>query len=73
MPRPPNTEQRRSQIVGGLARVMAERGYAKATIQAIAKAAGLSPGLRPGVSTRPSTPWSAPATASRPRPSPAGS
>ncbi|MDJ0851785.1 MAG: TetR family transcriptional regulator [Myxococcota bacterium] len=45
MPRPSNTEKRRSQIVGGLARVMAERGYAKATIQAIAAEAGLTPGL----------------------------
>lgn len=45
MPRPPNKEQRRSQIIDGLARVMADHGYAKATIQAIAKAAGLTPGL----------------------------
>jgi len=45
MPRPQNTEQRRSEIIGGLARVMADRGYAKATIQAIAQAAGLTPGL----------------------------
>ncbi len=45
MPRPRNTEQRRSEIVRGLAQVMAERGYAKATVQAIARAAGLTPGL----------------------------
>lgn len=45
MARPGNTEQRRRQIVQGLAEVMAERGYAKATVQAIARAAGLSPGL----------------------------
>jgi len=45
MPRPQNKEQRRSEIIGGLARVMADQGYAKATIQAIAKAAGLTPGL----------------------------
>jgi TetR/AcrR family transcriptional repressor of bet genes len=45
MPRPPNTEERRRQIVAGLAEVMAERGYAKATVQAIARAAGLTPGL----------------------------
>ena len=45
MPRPPNTDRRRQQIVDGLARVMADRGYAKATIQAIAEAAGLTPGL----------------------------
>jgi TetR/AcrR family transcriptional repressor of bet genes len=45
MPRPQNTEQRRSEIVSGLARVMADQGYAKATIQAIANEAGLTPGL----------------------------
>ena len=45
MPRPQNKEQRRSEIIGGLARVMADQGYAKATIQAISKAAGLTPGL----------------------------
>ena len=45
MPRPQNTEQRRAQIVSALARVMADQGYAKATVQAIAKAAGLSSGL----------------------------
>jgi TetR/AcrR family transcriptional repressor of bet genes len=45
MPRPRNTQQRKREIVEALARVMAERGYAKATVQAIAKAAGLTPGL----------------------------
>ncbi|MCP5059284.1 MAG: TetR family transcriptional regulator [bacterium] len=45
MSRPQNTQQRRSEIIGGLARVMADRGYAKATIQAIAQEAGLTPGL----------------------------
>jgi TetR/AcrR family transcriptional repressor of bet genes len=45
MPRPSNTEQRRADIVRGLATVMAERGYAKATIKEIARAAGLTPGL----------------------------
>jgi TetR/AcrR family transcriptional repressor of bet genes len=45
MPRPKNTDERRSQIVAGLAEVMAERGYAKATIRAIARAAGLTPGV----------------------------
>lgn len=45
MPRPQNTDQRRSEIVSGLARVMADQGYAKATIQAIANAAGLTSGL----------------------------
>ncbi len=45
MPRPRNTEERKRQIVAGLAEVMAERGYAKATVQAIARAARLTPGL----------------------------
>ncbi|HEX7816459.1 TetR/AcrR family transcriptional regulator [Dyella sp.] len=45
MPRKPNTELRRQQIVDGLLRVMATQGYAGATVQAIAKAAGLAPGL----------------------------
>jgi TetR/AcrR family transcriptional regulator, transcriptional repressor of bet genes len=43
--RPSNTEERRQQIVQGLLRVMAERGYERASIAEIAKAAGLSPGL----------------------------
>ena len=45
MPRPSNTDARREQIVLGLQRVMAERGYEKATVSAIAQAAGLTPGL----------------------------
>ena len=45
MPRPSNTEERRKQIVLGLLSVMAERGYERATIQEVARAAGLSPGL----------------------------
>lgn len=45
MPRPHNTEQRKSQIVRGLARAMARCGYAKATVQEIASEAGLTPGL----------------------------
>ena len=45
MARPVNTDERRREIVQGLAQVMAERGYAKATVQAIARAAGLTPGL----------------------------
>ncbi len=45
MARPSNTEERRRQIVQGLLRVMAERGYERASIAEIAKAAGLSPGL----------------------------
>jgi TetR/AcrR family transcriptional repressor of bet genes len=43
--RPRNTAQRRDQIVDGLLTVMAETGYQKASIQRIARAAGLSPGL----------------------------
>ncbi|QSQ24272.1 TetR family transcriptional regulator [Pyxidicoccus parkwayensis] len=45
MPRPSNTEERRQQIVDGLLKVMAERGYERASVGEIAKAAGLSPGL----------------------------
>ena len=45
MPRPSNTEERRAQIVEGLLTVMGERGYAGTSINAIAKAAGLTPGL----------------------------
>ncbi|MCU0698286.1 MAG: TetR/AcrR family transcriptional regulator [Myxococcaceae bacterium] len=45
MPRPPNTDQRRAQIVDGLLKVMSTKGYEGATTQDIAKAAKLSPGL----------------------------
>lgn len=45
MSRPSNTEERRQQIVAGLLRVMAERGYEGASVAAIAKAAKLTPGL----------------------------
>jgi TetR/AcrR family transcriptional repressor of bet genes len=45
MPRKPNTELRRQQIVDGLLRTMARQGYAGATVQAIAAASGLAPGL----------------------------
>jgi TetR/AcrR family transcriptional regulator, transcriptional repressor of bet genes len=45
MPRKPNTELRRQQIVDGLLKTMAAQGYAGATVQAIAAAAGLAPGL----------------------------
>ena len=41
----PNTEERRAQIVHGLLLAIAEHGYAKATIQVIAKKAGIAPGL----------------------------
>ncbi|MEZ4442091.1 MAG: TetR/AcrR family transcriptional regulator [Polyangiaceae bacterium] len=45
MPRPSNTDERRSQIVTGLIQVMAKRGYDGASVQQIAKAAKLTPGL----------------------------
>ena len=45
MPRKPNTELRKQQIVDGLLRTMAKQGYAGATVQAIAVASGLAPGL----------------------------
>lgn len=45
MGRPSNTEVRREEIVLALGRVMAQRGYAGASIAAIAKEAGLAPGL----------------------------
>jgi TetR/AcrR family transcriptional regulator, transcriptional repressor of bet genes len=45
MARPSNTEHRRQEIVLGLMSAMAEKGYEKASIQSIAKAADLSPGL----------------------------
>lgn len=45
MGRKSNTEERRLQIVGGLLSVMKGFGYEKATIQSIAKAAGLTSGL----------------------------
>jgi TetR/AcrR family transcriptional repressor of bet genes len=43
--RPSNTAQRKEEIVLALLQVMAEKGYEKASIQMIGKAAGLSPGL----------------------------
>ncbi len=45
MPRPSNTQLRRRQIVEALLAVMAERGYDGASVQAIARRAGLAPGL----------------------------
>jgi len=45
MARKPNTDARRAEIVAALQAVMARQGYEKATIQAIAKEAGLAPGL----------------------------
>jgi TetR/AcrR family transcriptional regulator, transcriptional repressor of bet genes len=43
--RPSNTDERRQQIVSGLLQVMSERGYERASVAEIARAAGLSPGL----------------------------
>jgi TetR/AcrR family transcriptional repressor of bet genes len=45
MGRPSNTVERRGEIVVGLRRVMARKGYAGATIAEIAREAGLAPGL----------------------------
>jgi len=45
MGRPSNREQRRRQIVRAFARVLADHGYAGATIAAIAAQAGVAPGL----------------------------
>ena len=40
-----NTSERRAEIVDALLRVMADQGWAKATIARIAREAGLTPGL----------------------------
>ncbi len=45
MSRKSNTEQRRSEIIAAMLIVLAEQGYERATIQAIAKQAQLTPGL----------------------------
>lgn len=45
MPRPTNTEARQAQIMDALARLLPTRGYAGASVSAIAREAGLSPGL----------------------------
>lgn len=45
MPRPSNTAVRRGEIVSGLRRAMARRGYGETSIPTIARAAGLTPGL----------------------------
>jgi len=45
MPRKPNTNERRRQIVAGLLASMAEHGYEGASIQVIGRHAGLAPGL----------------------------
>jgi TetR/AcrR family transcriptional repressor of bet genes len=45
MPRKPNGPARQAEMVAALQKVMARVGYEKATIQAIAREAGLAPGL----------------------------
>jgi TetR/AcrR family transcriptional regulator, transcriptional repressor of bet genes len=45
MGRPSNTIQRQQEIIDGLLVVMSEKGYEKASIQAIANAADMLPGL----------------------------
>lgn len=45
MARPSNREERRTQIMDALMRVMATHGYSGASIGRIAEAAGLAPGL----------------------------
>jgi TetR/AcrR family transcriptional repressor of bet genes len=45
MGRPSNRVERRAQIVDGLLMVMAREGYERASMAAVARAAGLSPGL----------------------------
>lgn len=45
MPRPSNTEERRAQIVDAFLTVVTREGYARATISATARAAGLAGGL----------------------------
>jgi TetR/AcrR family transcriptional regulator, transcriptional repressor of bet genes len=45
MGRPSNREERRREILGAFARVLANHGYAGATIAAVATEAGVAPGL----------------------------
>jgi TetR/AcrR family transcriptional repressor of bet genes len=45
MGRPSNREQRRAEILGAFARVLADHGYAGATVAAVAAEAGVAPGL----------------------------
>ncbi len=45
MGRPSNREERRREILGAFARVLADHGYAGATISAVAGEAGVAPGL----------------------------
>lgn len=45
MGRPSNREQRRQEILGAFARVLADHGFAGATVAAVAAEAGVAPGL----------------------------
>ncbi len=45
MPRPKNTTERRHQIVEALIKVMAKRGYERASVTTVARTADLTPGL----------------------------
>jgi TetR/AcrR family transcriptional repressor of bet genes len=45
MPRPSTRDQRRAEILTAFARVLADHGYAGATIAAVAAEAGVAPGL----------------------------
>lgn len=45
MPRRPNTDQKRQEIIDGLLVVMAQHGYENASSTMIATAAGVSPGI----------------------------
>ena len=45
MGRPSNTEERRAQIVEAFLTVISKEGYARATIAAVAREAGLTSGL----------------------------
>lgn len=45
MGRPSNREQRRGEILAAFSRVLADHGYAGATVAAVATEAGIAPGL----------------------------
>jgi TetR/AcrR family transcriptional repressor of bet genes len=45
MPRPPNTSQRKQQIVQSFLKLLSRKGYQGATMKALARACGLTQGL----------------------------
>lgn len=45
MVRPSNTSERRAQVVAAMVQVVATVGYERATVQAVARAAGMAPAL----------------------------